>query len=713
MVLIKRTSLCLIAKNEETNLPACLSSVADLVSETIVIDTGSIDRTKEIAAQFGARVYDFPWVDDFSAARNECLRHATGDWIFWLDADDRLDEPNRDRLRTLFAGLKDENAAYVMQCLSLADTASGPAMETGHVRLFRNHAQIRWQYRVHEQILSAIKRAGGEVRWSDVVIHHTGYQDPALRRKKLERDLRLVQLDHKDHPDDPFILFNLGSILMELGDRDGPAKVVEAIPLLRKSLELSHPTDSIVRKLYALLTNAHRRLGDPNPALASCRTGRARFPDDPELLFLEAIILREHGDLNSAERLLAQLTQSKPGAYFASVDQGIRSFKARHHLALVYRQQGRPADAETEWRAVLEEQPAFEPARIGLAELYLEQARWTDLEGAVKHLETSPNGMIDAAILRGRALLAQKNYAAARRTLEEAIARVPQAVAPRVILTHVLLQEGQDHAAAERALRELLLLDPSQAESWRNLAVLQRHQGHPAEARLTCRAGLEHNPGDIELALLEGVLARELGDLSAAEATLIRVLELTAAAFDPHSQERGRQARHELALTYHRQNRLAEAESQWKAILAERPDYLMASLGLAEVYLAQQRFPDLEGIAKHLDSLHAGSVEAAVLRARGHMARQDFAEARTLLQQTIARAPQALWPRVILSHALLQESRDLPAAEQALRNVLGLDPSNAEASRNLAILLQQQSANGGPPAPAGPINQTKTSGDEP
>ena len=103
-------SLCLIARDEEAHLPACLASAAGLFDETVVVDTGSADRTRAGAAA-GARVCDFPWADDFAAARNESLRHATGAWASWLDADERLDEDNRGKLRALLAGLTDDNAA--------------------------------------------------------------------------------------------------------------------------------------------------------------------------------------------------------------------------------------------------------------------------------------------------------------------------------------------------------------------------------------------------------------------------------------------------------------------------------------------------------------------------------------------------------------------------------------------------------------------------
>ena len=292
----QRVSLCMIVKNEAANLPACLHSAADLVDELIVVDTGSTDITKELAKECGARVYDFKWVDDFAAARNESLRYATGDWIFWLDGDDRLDEENREKLRKLFASLRDENVAYAMKCRCLPERQTGTATLVDHIRLFRNSRDIRWRYRVHEQILPAVRGAGGSVRTTDIVIEHTGYIDGALRRKKQQRDMRLLELDRAEHPDDPFILFNLGWSYEEL------RRPLEALPLLRRSLKLSHPADSIVRKLYTLIMECHRQLGQRNEALAACQEGRGYYPDDAQLLFQEGILRRDLGDLPVPKR---------------------------------------------------------------------------------------------------------------------------------------------------------------------------------------------------------------------------------------------------------------------------------------------------------------------------------------------------------------------------------------------------------------------------
>jgi glycosyltransferase involved in cell wall biosynthesis/Flp pilus assembly protein TadD len=461
-----RVSLCIIVKNEEANLPACLGSAADLLDEIVVVDTGSTDRTKEVALRSGAKVYDFPWCDDFAAARNETLSHATGDWVFWLDADDRLDEENRARLRALFASLKDENVAYAMKCLCLPDKTTGTATVVDHVRLFRNRPDVRWSYRVHEQILPSVRKAGGQVRWSDATVHHCGYQDPALRARKLERDLRLLNLEDGDRPEDPFTLFNLGSVYHEL------ARPAEALPRLRRSLEKSHPKDSIVRKLYALIVGCHRLQNQMEEALAACQEGRNVCPDDPELLFLEGLLRRERGDLAGAEACLIQVLDSKPGPHFASVDAGLSGYKARHNLAVVFHQQGRSKDAEAQWRLVAAERPDFLPGWLGLGETALRQGDWPLLEEAARRLDSLHAGPVEAAVLRGRGLLARREFTAARAALEAACARFPQELAARVVLTHVLLQEGKDLDAAEQALRDLLALAPEHAEARHNLDLL-------------------------------------------------------------------------------------------------------------------------------------------------------------------------------------------------------------------------------------------------
>ena len=149
-----------------------------------MVDTGSTDRTRDVATGLGAQVFDFPWCDSFATARNECLRYATGQWILTLDADDFLDEDNHQKLRRLLDTLRDGAGeekgvrppevtgvqtpvsgqipfAYVLRCLCLPDGLSNNGTVVDHVRLFRNHPEIRWKYRVHEQILPAIRRGQG------------------------------------------------------------------------------------------------------------------------------------------------------------------------------------------------------------------------------------------------------------------------------------------------------------------------------------------------------------------------------------------------------------------------------------------------------------------------------------------------------------------------------------------------------------------------
>ena len=354
-----------------------------------------------------------------------------------------------------------------MKCLCPSDSGEGSATVVDHIRLFRNDPRIRWRYRVHEQILPAVRRTNGTVRWSDVTIRHVGYIDPALRRSKLERDLRLLRAEAADHPDDPFVLFNLGSVYLEL------ERTAEALPLLTRSLERSHPSDSIVRKLYALIVHGHRRLGQPGEALAACQSGRAVYPDDAELLFQEGLILRGLGRREDAEACLLRLLQSHEDDHFASVDSGLRGYKARHNLAVLYQEQGRAAEAEAQWRAVVAERAGFAPAWHGLGEVYLRRAvgpisRRSRLASTAGR-PAIPNPPCSAPRRPGAEGVRRRTPAPGRgHRARPAITQAPDRPEP------CPAARGREPRAAERRLREIIALDPLNAEARHNLSVPAR-----------------------------------------------------------------------------------------------------------------------------------------------------------------------------------------------------------------------------------------------
>ena len=467
-----RVSLTMIVRNEEHHLGECLASVRDLVDEAVVVDTGSTDRTREIARSFGCVLGEFPWVDHFAAARNAALDRATGDYALWMDADDRLDEENRGRLRALIAGLAGGNEAYVMKCLCVPDGPGAGGTVVDHVRLFRLHPAHRWTYRVHEQILPSLRATGAEVRWSEVCVRHVGYVDASVRRRKLDRDLRLLKLDERDRPGDPFTLFNLGSVYHELGDYRAAAEVLE------RSLAGSHVKDSIVRKTYALLSRCHAQSGDRNRAEAVCRQGRTHYPDDAELVFLAAGLAREGGDPGAAEGLYRKLVAGGEEAHFASVDSALRAVKGRHNLAVLLFEQGRLPEAEAQWRAALVADPQFAPAQLGLGELYLKAESGAGVARQVAALaELGEAGAAEAAALEGRWRAAQGDQAGAAALLEEAARKYPESVGVRVALSHVRLADGSPPEVLESALKAVLELDPANAQAKHNLEVLYRNTG--------------------------------------------------------------------------------------------------------------------------------------------------------------------------------------------------------------------------------------------
>ncbi|MEE9910748.1 MAG: glycosyltransferase [Deltaproteobacteria bacterium] len=187
-------SLCMIVKNEETVLVECLKSVRDVVDEMIIVDTGSTDKTIDIARAFGAKVFEFPWTDDFSAARNQSLAQATGDWILVLDADEVISGLDHQRLLATIDTGNRRTAAFAMvtrNYLEKSGTAGWtkndgryPQEERGagwfgssKVRLFRNNSLVRFENPVHELLEASLRRQGSHIGKCDVPIHHYGRLD--------------------------------------------------------------------------------------------------------------------------------------------------------------------------------------------------------------------------------------------------------------------------------------------------------------------------------------------------------------------------------------------------------------------------------------------------------------------------------------------------------------------------------------------------------
>ncbi|NOU81556.1 glycosyltransferase [Paenibacillus sp. LMG 31459] len=145
-------SLCMIVRNEEKSLGRCLSSVADIVDEMVIVDTGSTDRTKQIAADFGAHIYDFEWIQDFAAARNYSFSQATCEYILWLDADDVIEETDRERFKALKASLSSEYHSVSMTYILSADDDGKPLVTLRRNRLLRRDCQFQWIGAVHEYV---------------------------------------------------------------------------------------------------------------------------------------------------------------------------------------------------------------------------------------------------------------------------------------------------------------------------------------------------------------------------------------------------------------------------------------------------------------------------------------------------------------------------------------------------------------------------------
>ena len=189
-------SLCMIVKNEERLLPQCLKSVKDYVDEIVVVDTGSSDRTVEIARGFGARVYHHPWEGNFSKHRNQSIGYASGDWVFILDADEEIISPSGALIRK--AVLDKEIDSVDVLVHNVYNRGKSISLQQG-IRIFRNHCGIQYVGRVHNRMVGA-KRS----RLYPIKVLHHGYDlDVKKAERKFHRTTELLKKEIDDDPENP------------------------------------------------------------------------------------------------------------------------------------------------------------------------------------------------------------------------------------------------------------------------------------------------------------------------------------------------------------------------------------------------------------------------------------------------------------------------------------------------------------------------------
>lgn len=354
-------SACLIVKNEEKNLDRCLRSLQGLADEIVVVDTGSTDRTVEIAARYGAKIGHFEWIDDFSAARNASLALATKHWVLWIDADEEVDPAGIPMIRE--ALMRPHFGGYYVQIDNrLGEEGSANSYVHSPIRLFQRLPGVEFTLRIHEQVLPSLERLGLTTTTVEGArLLHYGYTSQAMSEKsKLDRTLGMLGREIEESPQEPFHWFNLANALV-VG-----ARWQEAAEAARRAVELMSD-DAVYGSLtYHLLATALCESDRPDMALVACAEADARgfggILVEYERLHALGLLGRFDEALVSADRCL-----SMDWPLGLNGDYGIYTHKRHVLAAQVLAQVGRHGEALELFEHALSVDPDMTVAVYGRA----------------------------------------------------------------------------------------------------------------------------------------------------------------------------------------------------------------------------------------------------------------------------------------------------------------------------------------------------------
>lgn len=296
-------SLCMIVRDEEENIAHCLNSVRGAVDEIVVVDTGSKDRTPQVAREMGAGVFHFHWADDFSAARNHSISRAKGDYIFWLDADDRI-RPSQlaklSQLRENLARLRPKEAFYFV--VRNVSASSGETFL--QLRLFPRIKGARFEGRIHEQIYHVLQGLGVKLSQLDIEIDHLGYHDEETIRKKARRNLKILLEEHGEDPSNPHIIFHLANTYAILGDSQ---KAISHYERMLKLPGLEERFPGSASRVMLAMASEYAKLDDRRKYKEIILKCYEAYPDDSVLKFFLAELYMNEGRLEDARGLLEEL----------------------------------------------------------------------------------------------------------------------------------------------------------------------------------------------------------------------------------------------------------------------------------------------------------------------------------------------------------------------------------------------------------------------
>ena len=590
-----RLSLCMIVRNEERFLRNCLESVRGLVDEMVLVDTGSTDRTMEIAREFGAVVVQHEWKDDFSEARNISLLHATGNWVLWLDADEELAPESRAHLRSVVENAPTEIGAYLLMFrnwLTFASRQEGSEVAVHHAcRLFRRLPGVHFQGRIHEQNLPSLRALGYTFADAgDLIIDHFGYAGEIMTlRNKHERFIRMLEREVAECPAEEFRvfhLFNLGNAYFTAGNME------KAAEFLAKAAEEPDITEEFTSSIFTELATALHRLGRAKEGLEACARADALGVRHPGVEFARGyclLHLERYTEAEQAFRKALRMGQENLGVFGKTGDVGAGGFKSQYGLALALVGQDRYAEALPCCEAALEEKAKFVDARYLLSIVLTRLDRLPEareaLETVVEHNPNHTEGWRDLGV----ALHQLQEYAQALPLLRQLVSQQPESFDLRGRLASTceelgLLDEAQEH------YRYLRRLKPNSAEICVNLGRVLAAAGIDAEA-IDCFAdAIALNPNYGNAYFNAGDLLYRLGYYDRASETYLSGLEV-----EPERPA----GFFMLGNCYFQSGAYAAAVACYREALKQAPDYADAqhNLAMAEERAAQNPLPALQDAA--------------------------------------------------------------------------------------------------------------------